>query len=145
GASARAAGTGLVGHAPVRHAGLCGGRTQYLWGTVGCAAATARTRQATGHSDHRHPTSRQEGEIMAVFQRQDIASWSTPWQCRRAGLFGPEGLMLGRMAGQVLRHDGPEHVLVVGTTQSRKTSSFVIPNLLTWAASVLSYDPKQQI
>jgi type IV secretion system protein VirD4 len=82
---------------------------------------------------------------MGIFRRTDIAHWSTPWQLRKAGLFAREGLLLGATGGHVLRHNGPEHVLVVGTTQSRKTSSFVIPNLLTWPASVLSYDPKQEI
>src|SRR5262245_2241118 len=82
---------------------------------------------------------------MSLFRREDIAQWSTPWQLRRAGLFGETGLFLGTVGGHDLWHNGPEHVLIVGLTQSRKTSSFVYPNLLSWQQSVIIHDPKYEL
>ena len=41
--------------------------------------------------------------------------------------------------------NGPEHALVVASTQSGKTSCFVIPNLLTWEESMLVHDPKEEL
>jgi type IV secretion system protein VirD4 len=82
---------------------------------------------------------------MTFWHRPDLAQWSTPGQLRRAGLFAVEGLILGRVGGHYLRHNGPEHALVVGTTQSRKTTSFVFPNLLSWGHSVIVHDPKLEL
>jgi type IV secretion system protein VirD4 len=82
---------------------------------------------------------------MAFWHRPDVAHWSTPGQLRRAGLFANEGLILGKVGGQYLCHNGPEHALVVGTTQSRKTSSFAFPNLLSWRHGVICHDPKFEL
>lgn len=73
------------------------------------------------------------------------AQWATRGQLRRAGLFADEGLILGKVHGRLLRHNGPEHLLVVASTQSGKTSNFVYPNLLTWQQSVLIHDPKEEL
>ena len=71
--------------------------------------------------------------------------WSTTHQLRKAGLFAKEGLILGRKGRRLLRHNGPEHVLVVASTQSGKTSNFVYPNLLTWRQSILVNDAKDEL
>src|SRR5205809_2643260 len=82
---------------------------------------------------------------MAFWTRPGIARWATPRQLRKAGLFADEGLILGAAYGRLLRHNGPEHMLVVASTQSGKTSCIVLPNLLTWRQSIICHDPKQEL
>lgn len=72
-------------------------------------------------------------------------NWSSALQLWRAGLYAREGLILGKHRGRLLRQNGPEHCLVVATTQSGKTSNFVLPNLLTWTESVLIHDAKAEL
>ena len=76
---------------------------------------------------------------------EKYAHWSSTHQLRKAGLFAKDGLVLGRKGRRLLRHNGPEHVLVVASTQSGKTTNFVYPNLLTWQQSVLVHDPKEEL
>jgi type IV secretion system protein VirD4 len=74
------------------------------------------------------------------------AHWSSMMTLAQAGLLQERGLVLGSRWGQLVRDDGPEHVLLVGKTQlGRKTSSFVVPNLLSWRHSVLVTDPKGEL
>lgn len=70
------------------------------------------------------------------------ARWATKSEIRRAGLFQMRGVILGHAHGRYLRHDGPEHVMLVGPTRSGKGVSTIIPTLLTWRESVLVTDPK---
>jgi type IV secretion system protein VirD4 len=80
-----------------------------------------------------------------LFARPDIARWSTARSLRKAGLFASTGLILGAAHGHLLRHSGPEHVLVVAGTGKGKTSCLVLPNLLTWRQSILVIDPKADL
>src|ERR1041385_6507887 len=82
---------------------------------------------------------------MPLWTRPSIARWATPRQLRKAGLFASEGLILGAAYGRLLRHNGNEPALVVASTGSGKTSTFVLPNLLTWRESLLCHDPKNEI
>jgi type IV secretion system protein VirD4 len=73
------------------------------------------------------------------------ARWATRRECRRAGLFGRAGIVLGHAWGHYLRFDGEEHVALIGPTRSWKGRAHLIPTLLTrdrvpW--SVLVTDPK---
>src|SRR5262249_13323921 len=70
------------------------------------------------------------------------ARWATMHDLKTVGLFAPQGIVLGTSHGRILRHHGPEHVLVVAPTQSGKSTAIVIPTLLSWQASVLVHDPK---
>jgi type IV secretion system protein VirD4 len=65
------------------------------------------------------------------------ARWATPREVRRAGLLGPDGVVLGRHGRAYLRHDGPEHVLCFAPTRSGKGVGLVVPTLLTWPGSGL--------
>jgi type IV secretion system protein VirD4 len=65
------------------------------------------------------------------------ARWATPPEVRRAGLLGPDGVVLGRYGGAYLRHDGPEHVLCFAPTRSGKGVGLVVPSLLTWPGSAI--------
>ena len=70
------------------------------------------------------------------------ARWADIKEVRRAGLLGPDGVVLGRLGGSYLRHDGPEHVLCFAPTRSGKGVGLVIPTLLTWPHSTIVHDIK---
>jgi len=70
------------------------------------------------------------------------ARWAEPEEIRAAGLLGPDGVLLGRLDGDYLRHDGPEHVLCFAPTRSGKGVGLVVPTLLTWPGSVIVHDIK---
>ncbi len=68
---------------------------------------------------------------------------------QKMGLLDNDGVVLGAWQGGngrpfILRHDGPEHVLMVAPTGSGKGVSVVIPTLLTWSHSCVVYDLKKE-
>lgn len=72
------------------------------------------------------------------------AHWADARQVK-ATLGGPSGLIVGREnreRGQLLRYDGPAHLLTIAPTRSGKGVGAIIPNLLTARRSVLCIDPK---
>ncbi|WP_116968930.1 conjugal transfer protein TraG [Blastomonas sp. UPD001] len=70
------------------------------------------------------------------------ARWASPREVRAAGLLGDEGVVLGKLDADYLRHDGPEHVLCFAPTRSGKGVGLVIPSLLTWPGSAIVHDIK---
>jgi type IV secretion system protein VirD4 len=70
------------------------------------------------------------------------ARWADRTDIQAAGLAGADGVILGRVAGQYLRHDGPEHVLCFAPTRSGKGVGLVVPTLLTWPGSCIVHDIK---
>jgi len=70
------------------------------------------------------------------------ARWATMREVKRAGLLGPDGVVLGRYGCAYLRHDGPEHVLCFAPTRSGKGVGLVVPSLLTWPGSAIVHDIK---
>jgi type IV secretion system protein VirD4 len=70
------------------------------------------------------------------------ARWATPNEARSAGMLGPDGVVLGRLDSDYLRHDGPEHVLCFAPTRSGKGVGLVVPTLLTWPGSAIVHDIK---
>ena len=70
------------------------------------------------------------------------ARWASNEEIRKAGLLGPDGVILGCHAGHYLRHDGPEHVLCFAPTRSGKGVGLVVPTLLTWPGSSIVHDIK---
>lgn len=70
------------------------------------------------------------------------ARWASPEEVKAAGLLGPDGVVLGKLDRDYLRHDGPEHVLCFAPTRSGKGIGLVVPTLLTWPGSVIVHDIK---
>lgn len=70
------------------------------------------------------------------------ARWATAREARIAGLIGPDGVVLGKLGSDYLRHDGPEHVLCFAPTRSGKGVGLVVPTLLTWPGSSIVHDIK---
>jgi type IV secretion system protein VirD4 len=70
------------------------------------------------------------------------ARWARAGDASRAGLLGPDGVVLGRFGGRYLRHNGAEHVLCFAPTRSGKGVGLVTPTLLTWPGSALVHDIK---
>lgn len=63
-------------------------------------------------------------------------------EVRAAGLRAPQGVILGRLRGRLLRAQGQLGVLLFAPPRSGKGVGFVIPNLLTWRGSVIVNDLK---
>jgi type IV secretion system protein VirD4 len=80
-----------------------------------------------------------EAETAATY---GSARWANLLEMRDAGLAGTDGVILGRIEGQYLRHDGPEHVLCFAPTRSGKGVGLVVPTLLTWPGSCIVHDIK---
>jgi len=70
------------------------------------------------------------------------ARWATPAEVKGAGLLGPDGVVLGKLGRDYLRHDGPEHVLCFAPTRSGKGVGLVVPSLLSWPGSAIVHDIK---
>jgi type IV secretion system protein VirD4 len=70
------------------------------------------------------------------------ARWATAAEVKGAGLLEPDGVVLGRLERDYLRHDGPEHVLCFAPTRSGKGVGLVVPSLLTWPGSAIVHDIK---
>ncbi|MEC5292248.1 conjugal transfer protein TraG [Aurantimonas sp. C2-6-R+9] len=70
------------------------------------------------------------------------ARWAEQHDIQNAGLFDPDGVVLGKFDHAYLRHDGPEHVLCFAPTRSGKGVGLVIPSLLTWPGSAIVHDIK---
>src|SRR5882757_8997579 len=70
------------------------------------------------------------------------ARWAEPREVKAVGLLGADGVVLGRLGHDYLRHDGPEHVLCFAPTRSGKGVGLVVPSLLTWPGSAIVHDIK---
>ncbi|WP_071675736.1 conjugal transfer protein TraG [Nioella nitratireducens] len=70
------------------------------------------------------------------------ARWANRAEVEAAGLLGSDGVVLGRLDQDYLRHDGPEHVLCFAPTRSGKGVGLVVPSLLTWPGSAIVHDIK---
>jgi len=75
-------------------------------------------------------------------QTYGTARWATRDEIATAGLLGHDGVVLGRLEHDYLRHDGPEHVLCFAPTRSGKGVGLVVPTLLTWPGSTIVHDIK---
>ena len=79
---------------------------------------------------------------LKVAETYGSARWASPSEVAAAGLLGQDGVVLGQLRGDYLRHEGPEHILCFAPTRSGKGVGLVIPSLLTWAGSAIVHDIK---
>lgn len=70
------------------------------------------------------------------------ARWATEVDAQKAGLISRSGIFLGKLGGEYLRHDGPEHVAAIAPTRSGKGAGLVVPTLLSWPRSTVIHDIK---
>jgi type IV secretion system protein VirD4 len=87
------------------------------------------------------------GSLWRARQTRDVttygsARWAKLAEIEDAGLLSERGVFLGRIDGEYLRHDGPEHVMAFAPTRSGKGVGLVIPTLLSWTGSVIVHDIK---
>jgi type IV secretion system protein VirD4 len=97
-------------------------------GFIGCGAAVSCSLLRA----------RQSGRVTTY----GSAHWASSSDIKAAGLRGGAGVMLGRLGGDYLRHDGPEHVMAFAPTRSGKGVGLVVPTLLSWSGSVVVHDIK---
>jgi len=88
------------------------------------------------------------GLIYALWARaaplHGAARFATEREIKRHGFRSANGIVLGRKRGRFLTFGGSEHVMVEAPTRSGKGVGIVIPNLLTWAGSVVVLDVKRE-
>jgi type IV secretion system protein VirD4 len=72
------------------------------------------------------------------------ARFANEREIKRHGFRSADGILLGRKRGRFLTFGGSEHVIVEAPTRSGKGTGIVIPNLLTWAGSVVVLDVKRE-
>jgi type IV secretion system protein VirD4 len=70
------------------------------------------------------------------------ARWASSRDLRRLDLTQGDGVVLGAWEGQLLRHDGDEHVLVVAPTSTGKSVGVSLPTGLVWRHSYIALDLK---
>ena len=71
------------------------------------------------------------------------ARWMTADQATQAGLFKPQGVLLGQtLNGQPFRFNGDGHIMVFAPTGAGKGIGFVQPNLAEYSGSMVVLDPK---
>lgn len=70
------------------------------------------------------------------------ARWASSHEVTKASLLKNDGVVLGQLGGEYLRHNGPEHVLCFAPTRSGKGVGLVVPTLLTWPGSAIVHDIK---
>jgi len=70
------------------------------------------------------------------------ARFATLNEIEKAGLFGPSGIILGKIKNRFLLFPGMQFVLLAAPTRSGKGVGIVIPNLLHWPESVVVIDIK---
>jgi type IV secretion system protein VirD4 len=88
------------------------------------------------------------GLVYALWSRgaplHGAARFASERELKRHGFRAAAGIVVGRKGGRFLTFDGSEHVLVEAPTRSGKGIGIVIPNLLTWAGSVVVLDVKRE-
>ena len=88
------------------------------------------------------------GLVYALWARgaplHGAARFASEREIKRHGFRSASGIVVGRKGGRFLTFGGSEHVLVEAPTRSGKGIGIVIPNLLTWAGSVVVLDVKRE-
>ena len=72
-------------------------------------------------------------------------AWGKFADAEDAGLIAKRGTPLGKLDGEILCFDGPEHQLLVGASRSGKGRGHVVPTLLAWPDSALVLDVKGEL
>ncbi|MCF3643142.1 type IV secretory system conjugative DNA transfer family protein [Rhizobium sp. TRM95111] len=72
------------------------------------------------------------------------ARFANDGEVARAGLFGEDGIIIGKWKKRFLMFPGMQFVLLAAPTRSGKGVGIVIPNLLNWRDSVVVLDVKQE-
>ena len=119
------------------NAGLLAATALTMFGIV--AASTARRRKPVRHEGV-HGTAR--------FQTEAEIRCSGLLPVRNGAAHG--GVYIGGWTDakgrtHYLRHDGPEHCIVIAPTRSGKGVGNVLPTLLSWPASCVVYDEKGEL
>lgn len=70
------------------------------------------------------------------------AKWASVANITKAGMFGNDGILLGKVAGKFVTLGGELFAMVAAPTRSGKGVGIVIPNLLNWPGSAVVLDVK---
>ncbi len=85
--------------------------------------------------------------VSTRFTRQKLhgeARFARIGEIRKGKLLAPEGIVLGKFGGKVMRFGGSEHVMLEAPTRAGKGVGVIIPNLLDWPGSLVVLDIKHE-
>lgn len=82
------------------------------------------------------------GRAMKPFAKD---AWGGFADAAEGGLFARAGVVLGKLDGEILCYEGPEHQLLIGASRSGKGRGHVVPTLLAWPQSALVLDVKGEL
>lgn len=71
--------------------------------------------------------------------------WAGEKLLSAAGLLTGAGIVLGKLKRRYVTTDKRGHALVIGASQSGKSTGVIIPSLLNWTESALIFDPKGEL
>lgn len=74
-----------------------------------------------------------------------VGAWASFDEAGSVGLFASTGAVLGKLKGEILCYDGPEHQLLIGASRSGKGRGQVVPTLLAWPHAALVLDVKGEL
>ena len=72
------------------------------------------------------------------------AHWASLWSIWRGGMWGGDGIVLGRKAGQLVRLNRDGYALVVAKSRSGKGVGLIVPSILDALGSVIVTDIKAE-
>jgi type IV secretion system protein VirD4 len=78
-------------------------------------------------------------------ERYGQAKWGKPRLIPKMGLNVSEGIILGKLSGNLIRTNKPLSVLILAPPGTGKTSGIIIPTLLTCKNSMVIHDPKGEL
>lgn len=128
-----------------------GARTAALWVAIPTglvllalalrqARATA-SRPSSAHGSARWATTAELAEANLLRDAGVVLCQSGEARIQRTG----SGQLAVKSFGDLVRHDGPEHVMCFAPTRSGKGVGMVIPTLLSWPASCIAWDVKREL
>lgn len=139
-----------VGTMPLQHAQVVGYLTCSVASILFFTGGLLRNRTPRRHEGV-HGTSKWAAEKDLVAGGVLGAPTGGWWQRWRKHENEPiEGVFVGGWKDKhsnlhYLRHNGPEHVLGIGPLRSGKSLGLVVPTLVTWRHSVITYDEKGEL
>src|SRR5690606_10408552 len=71
--------------------------------------------------------------------------WGHPWELSPNWDWQPGRVLLGRGQGRLIGIDDDRHVVTVAGSRAGKSSSVLVPNLLSYPGSVIVLDPKGEL
>jgi type IV secretion system protein VirD4 len=109
------------------------------------SAVFRKTKASTAHGSARWATTKEIRKEGLLLDRGVVLCQTQEAQLGPASSKVGESAMRVKKATELVRHDGPEHVIVSASTRSGKGISAVLTTLLSWLHSAIIFDTKKEL